>query len=96
LLLSVRLAVAAEVTLLRFDREQKQVTVREGEAEKVYRVTEKSRFFGVDPGGNSKEMSYDDAVKGLGNPKAEGALKFDLTSTGDDLAEARFRTKKLK
>ena len=96
MLLITGLVAAAEVTLLKFDKETKEVTVKEGDAEKVYRITDATKFFGVDPDGNARAMTYDDAVKGLGSPKSEGALKFNVTVKDDEIVEAKFRAKKLK
>lgn len=90
------LAAAVEVTLLDFNKDDKEVTVKEGDAEKVYRITDATKFYGVDPEGKAREMTYDDAVKGLGSEKAKGALKFDITAKGDEITEARFRAKKPK
>jgi hypothetical protein len=96
LLLAGGLAAAAEVTLLKFDKESKELTVKEGDAEKVYRITDATRFFGVDPDGTAKPMTYDDALKGLTSPKSEGALKFQLAAKEDEVVEAKFRAKKRK
>lgn len=96
LLLMTGLAAAVEVTLVEFDKEQKRVTVREGEEQKVYKLTDATKFYGVDPEGNSREMTYDDAMKGLGNDKAKGALKFDIAVKDDAVTEARFKSKKRK
>ena len=87
LLLVSGLAAAVEVTLVSFDKDQKEVTVKEGEAQKVYRITDATKFYGVDPEGKSREMTYDDAVKGLGNDKSQGRLKFDAAVKDDELVE---------
>jgi hypothetical protein len=89
-------AAAVEVTLVSFDKEQKEVTVKEGGAQKVYKITDATKFYGVDPEGKSREMTYDDAVKGLGNDKSQGRLKFDVTAKDDELVEAKFKAKKLR
>ena len=96
LLLMGGIAAAVEVTLLSFDKDQKQVTVKEGEAEKVYKITDATKFYGVDPEGKMREMTYDDAVKGLGHEKSQGALKFDVTVKDDEIVAAKFKAKKLK
>lgn len=90
------LAAAVEVTLVDFDKELKEVTVKEGGEQKVYKITDATKFYGVDPEGKAREMTYDDAVKGLGNEKSKGALKFDVTAKGEELTEAKFKAKKLK
>ena len=88
------LVVAAEVTLVKFDKDKKEVTVKDGESEKVYKITDKTKFLAVDKSGESKELSYDDAVKGLGNPKAAGKLKFDVTVKDDHITEAKMKARK--
>ena len=96
LLLASGIAAAVEVTLVSFDADEKQVTVKEGEAQKVYRITDATKFYGVDPEGKAREMTYDDAVKGLGNPKAENRLKFNVTVKDEEIVEAKFAAKKRK
>lgn len=96
LFLMTGLAAAVEVTLLDFDKEQKRVTVKEGEEQKTYKLTDATKFFGIDSEGVAREMTYDDAVKGLGNEKAKGVLKFDVEVKGEDIAAARFKAKKRK
>ncbi len=90
------LVVAAEVTLVKFDAEKKEVTVKEGEAEKTYKITEKTKFASVDKDGNAKDLSYDDAVKGLGNPKAAGKMKFEVTVKDGVITEAKMKARKGK
>jgi hypothetical protein len=41
-------------------------------------------------------MTYDDAVKGLGNQKSEGALKFGVTVKDGAIVEAKLPAKKRK
>jgi hypothetical protein len=96
LLLMTGLAAAVEVTLLKFDKETKEVTVKEGDAEKLYKITDATKFVGVYKDGNTRDMTYDDAVKGLGNPKAEGALKFDITAKDGEITLAKMPAKKVK
>ena len=90
------LVAAAEVTLITFDHDKKEVTVKDGNAEHVYRITDATKFVGVDIAGNSRAMSYDDAVKGLSNSKSEGKLTFNVTVKDGEIVEARMRAKKLK
>lgn len=94
LFLTAAAAPAADVTLLDFDPEQKAVTVREGEERRTYKITEATKFYGVDPDGNAREMTYADAVKGLGNPKSKNELTFSLEAKADEITEARFRARK--
>jgi hypothetical protein len=88
------LVIAAEVTLVKFNKDKKEVTVKDGDAEKTYKITNKTKFVGVDKDGTTKEISYDDAAKGLGNPKAEGRLKFDVTVKDGEITEAKVKARK--
>ncbi len=88
------LVTAVEVTLVKFDKDKKEVRVKEGDAEKTYKITDKTKFTGVDKSGDAKEMSYEDALKGLGNAKAEGKLKFDVTVKEGAIVEAKMKARK--
>lgn len=94
LLVTGGLALGAEVTLVKFDRVKKEVTVREGGTEKVYRITDATKFSTVDKTGAGRPLSYDDVLKGLCNPKAEGKLKFDLTAQDGAVVEAKMPGKR--
>ncbi|QJX00470.1 hypothetical protein [Frigoriglobus tundricola] len=88
------LAAAVDVTLLKFDKDKKTVTVKEGAAESVYKITETTRFLAVDPDGHADTMSYDDAVKGLGSPKAERAMKFGVVVKDGAIMEMKLPARK--
>ena len=88
------LVVAAEVTLVKFDKDKKEVTVKEGDAEKTYKISDKTKFSSTDKDGNSKEMTYEDAVKGLSNEKAAGKMKFDITVKDGEITEAKMKGRK--
>jgi hypothetical protein len=96
LLLLSGIAAGVEVTLVSFDKDEKTVTVKEGDAEKVYRITDATKFYGVDPEGKAREMTYDDAVKGLGSSKAGNRLKFNVTVKADEIVEAKFKARPRK
>lgn len=90
LLLMTGLSLATEVTLLKFDKETKELTVREGTDEKTYKVTDKTRFIAYDKKtGASKTLPYDKALKGLLNPNSAGKLKFELTAKDGVVIEAK-------
>ena len=97
LLVMTGLAVAAEVTLVKFDKEKKEVTVKEGDAEKTYKITDKTKFSSVSKDGSeSKEMTYEDAVKGLSSEKAAGRMKFEIAVKDGEVTEAKMRSRKGK
>ncbi len=90
LFLMAGVVVAAEVTLVKYDKDTKELTVKEGDAEKTYKVNDKSKFIAVDKKtGTSKDLPYDKALKGLLNPNAEGKLKFEITVKDGILVEAK-------
>jgi hypothetical protein len=90
LLLMTGLVCGVEVTLVKFDKEKKELAVKEGAEEKTYKVTEKTKFVAVDKKtGTSKELPYDKALKGLLNPNSEGKLKFDITVKDGAVVEAK-------
>lgn len=94
LFLATRLVSGGEVTLVKFDKDKKEVTVREGTEQKVYKITASTKFTSVDKSGAPRALTYDDVLKGLGNPKAEGKLKFDLTTKDGAVVEAKMPGKK--
>jgi hypothetical protein len=88
------LVSAVEVTLVKFDKDKKEVTVKEGSSEKVYRITGATKFSSVDKTGAPRALTFDDALKGLCHPKAEGKLRFDLTAQDGSIVEAKLPGKK--
>ncbi|MFM8271756.1 MAG: hypothetical protein ACKODX_05415 [Gemmata sp.] len=88
------LVIAGEVTLVKFDKDKKEVTVKEGDAEKTYKITDKTKFSSTDKDGNAKDMTYEDAVKGLSNEKAAGRMKFDITVKDGTITEAKMKGRK--
>lgn len=94
LLLVTGLLSGVEVTLVKFDKEKKEVTVKEGSEEKVYKITDTTKFSSVDKAGAQRALTYDDVLKGLTNAKAVGKLKFDLTAKDGAILEAKMPGKK--
>ena len=87
--------LAAEVTLVKYDGEKKQVTVKEGDAEKTYKLNDKTKVY-VIKDGKTEDSTFDTAVKILSNEKAKGKLKFELTADKDLIAEMKLRPRKGK
>lgn len=85
------LAVAVEVTLVKYDKEKKELTVKEGDEQKVYKLTDKTKTVAVDADG--KEMTLDKAAvdKVLGNEKAVGRTKFDITVEKDTITVVKMK-----
>ena len=95
MLLMAGLVVAAEVTLVKYDPEKKEVTVKEGDVEKTYKLTDKTKVF-VIRDGKAEDATVDTAIKVLGNDRAKGKLKFELTPDKDVIAEMKLRPRKGK
>jgi hypothetical protein len=91
LLATANLAVAVEVTLVKYDKEKKELTVKEGDEQKVYKLTDKTKTVAVDADG--KEMTLDKAAvdKVLGNEKAAGRTKFDITVEKDTITVVKMK-----
>lgn len=89
------LVVAAEVTLVRYDPDKKAVTVKEGDSEKTYQLTDQTKVY-VIRNGKTEDATVDTAIKVLGNPRAKGKLKFDLTPDKDAIAEMKLTPRKGK
>ena len=66
------LVVAAEVTLVKFDKDKKEVTVKDDkDKENTYKVTDKTTFTIVTKDGD-KEAKYENVEKILSSEKAAG------------------------
>jgi hypothetical protein len=89
------LVVAAEVTLVKFDKDKKELTVKDGDKEKTYKLTDKTKYNTTDKDGNSKESTYEAAEKRLSGEKAVGR-KFDIATDGDKITELKWRAGKGK
>jgi hypothetical protein len=90
------LAIAAEVTVVKFDKDAKKVTVKEGDAEKTYKISDKVKVTVTDKDGNSKEGTAAGLEKALSNEKAMGKMKLDITTSGDEITEVKMRGGKKK
>ena len=84
------LVVAAEVTLVKFDKDKKEITVKDGDKEKTYKLTDKTKYTTTDKDGNAKESTYEATEKRLSGEKAVGR-KMDITTDGDKVTELKMR-----
>lgn len=97
LLLVTGLVVASDVTLVKYDKTTKELTVTAEDGQKTYKVNEKTKFICVDKKtGETKAMPYDKALLGLLNPHSEGHLKFAITVKDGQVVEAKFPGRKKK
>src|SRR5947209_11602322 len=81
------LVVAAEVTLVKYDKDKKSITVKDGDKESTYKITDKTKFMTTDADGGSKDVTFEQAEKRISSEKAAGKLKLEITTDGDNLKE---------
>ena len=91
----VSLAIAGEVVFMNYDKEKKELTVKEDGSEKTYKVSDKTTFKRGD-----KDLASDKGVGSLekmaANEKAKGKAKIEITADGSELKEVKFKEGKKK
>lgn len=86
------LVVAVEVTVVKYDKDKKEVTVKEGDKENTYKVGDKTKFTTTDAKGeNSKESTYEAFEKRVSGKK--GGAKLDIKFDKDTLTDVSWKTK---
>ena len=91
LLFTSCLVLAAEVTLVSFDKDKKEITVKDGDKEATYKITDKTKISFVSKDGAAKEGSYDAVVKVMTSPAAPGKAKFEITTDKGTVTEMKFK-----
>src|SRR5262245_50887225 len=90
------LVLAGEVTLVKYDGEKKEVTVKEGDAEKTYKLTDKTKvLFIIDKDGSTKAGTPDAAAKVLSSENFKGKA-FDIKTEKDLITELKVKAKRGK
>jgi hypothetical protein len=84
------LALAAEVTVVKYDKDAKKLTVKEGDAEKTYKITDKTKVSVTGKDGTAKEGKFENLEKMLTSDKAAGR-KLDITTSGDEITEVKMK-----
>jgi hypothetical protein len=98
------LVVAAEVTVVKYDKDKKELTVKDGDNEKTYKVSDKTKIFTTNKDGDKTEGKLADFetrmeamakfAKGGGGGKGKGkggGNKLDITTDGDNVTEIKYR-----
>lgn len=89
----VGVTIAAEVVFLGYDKEKKELKVKDGDDTKTYTVTDKTTFKRGD-----KDLSHEKGVKALekmdGNEDVKGKAKIDITVEDKEVKEIKMRGKK--
>ena len=96
LLFMAGLVCAVEVTVLKYNADKKEVTVKEAGAEKVYKITDSTKVSVVDKDGNAKDGKLTTLTKRLENEKSLGKMKMDITTDKDTITEVKLKGGKKK
>ena len=93
LFVSVGLTLAAQVTFLGYDKDKKELKVKDGDKEKTLKVNSDTKFkrgdMDVD---NEKGLAALEKMEG--NEKQKGKAKLDITTDGDKVTEIKMQGRK--
>jgi hypothetical protein len=90
------LVLAAEVTVVKYDSAKKEVTVKEGDKESTYKITDKTKVTITDKEGNTTEGKIEALTRRLENIDKSKNKKLDITTKGDEITEVKMRGGKKK
>jgi hypothetical protein len=93
LLFMAGLVVAAEVTLVKYDKDKKEVTVKDDkDKEHTYKLSDKTKFTITTKDGD-KDGTLEGAEKILTNEKimGSGKVKWDITTDGDKITAVKMK-----
>jgi hypothetical protein len=90
LFLMAGIVVAAEVTITKYDKDKKEATVKDGDKESTYTVSDKTKVSIIDKDGNAKDGKFEDFEKRLMKlPK--GGIKLEITTDKDAITEIKVK-----
>jgi len=86
------LVVATEMTLVKYDKDKKELTVKDGDKEKTLKITDKTKFSMAGKDGD-KDAEWANVEKMLTSEKyiGSGKAKWDITAEGDTITSAKFK-----
>ena len=91
---TVGLALAGEVTFLSYDKEKKELKVKDGDDTKTFKVTDKTTFKRAGKDGD-KDVDHAKGVEALekmnDNEKAKGKAKLEITTDKDTVTEIKMK-----
>ena len=92
---TVGLALAGEVTFLSYDKDKKELKVKDGDDTKTFKVTDKTTFKR-----GEKDVSNEKGIEALekmnDNEKTKGKAKFEITTDKDNVTEIKMKGGKKK
>jgi hypothetical protein len=90
----VGVTLATEVVFLGYDKEKKELKVKEDDKEKTYKVTDKVTFKTITKDGD-KDLDNAKGIERLekmdGNEKIKGKAKIEITADKDELKEVKIK-----
>lgn len=90
------LAAAGEVTLVKYDKDKKELTVKEDGGDKIYKVTEKTKYSFAFQDGKETTSTATVAEKLLASDKAAGKAKLDITTDNNTVTAVKIKSTKKK
>jgi hypothetical protein len=94
-LFAAGVVVADPVTLVKYDGDKKEVTVKDKDGkEATYKLTEKTKYLVIDADGNKKDGDAEKVTKMLGSEKAAGKAKFEITVANGAITELTTKARK--
>ena len=88
LAVSAGFALAGEVKFVSYDKEKKELKVKDGDAEKVYKLGDKTAFKNGDKDVKDKSKAMERFEK------MKAGAKFELTADKDEVTEVKFAAAK--
>src|SRR5262245_26486519 len=88
------LVIAAEVTVVKYDKDKKEVKVKDDkDKENTYKISEKVKVTTTDKDGNGKEGKAEDLYRRLEGGKGGGkrGTKLDITVENDEITAVKMR-----
>ncbi|MBA4187289.1 MAG: hypothetical protein C0467_04640 [Planctomycetaceae bacterium] len=95
LFLMAGLVVAAEVAVVKYDKDKKEVTVKEGDKEATYTISDKTKVTMLDKDGKATEGKLEDLEKRLTSKFAD-KMKMDITTDKNAITEVKLKGGKKK
>jgi hypothetical protein len=92
LFFSVGLALAVQVSFVKYDKEKKELTVKDKEGKETsYKVTDKTEFKAKGKDGTEKDIPNDKGVARLEKMKEGSKARFDIETEKHDLKSLTFQ-----
>ncbi len=85
-------ALAADVVLVKYNKDTKEVTVKEGDKESTYKLTDSTKYVYTTKDGD-KEAKFENVEKLLSSEKAAGKAKMSITTDKGTITEIKLKGK---